>query len=123
MKEYNITYEWSFNMQEFFRSGHFLSMRSSVYWYTGGAHPNHGITTLNFLGPDHGLCTINDLLGHDEEKAFRILEYCKKVLIAMFDGENMDDFITQSFEDRDNTWSLASQFSFDDRGVTMNFSP
>jgi hypothetical protein len=63
------------------------------------------------------------LLGHDEEKAFRILEYCKKVLIAMFDGENMDDFITQSFEDRDNTWSLASQFSFDDRGVTMNFSP
>jgi hypothetical protein len=123
MKEYNITYEWNFNMQEFFRSGHFLSMRSSVYWYTGGAHPNHGITTLNFLGPDHGLCTINDLLGHDEEKAFRILEYCKKVLIAMFDGENMDDFITQSFEDRDNTWSLASQFSFDDRGVTMNFSP
>jgi hypothetical protein len=32
MKEYNITYEWNFNMQEFFRSGHFLSMQSSVYW-------------------------------------------------------------------------------------------
>jgi len=121
--EYNAPHEWGLNMQEFFRRGEFLSVRSSVYWYSGGAHPNHGVTTLNFLGPDYGLCSINDLLGHDADNAFRLLEYCKKVLLAMFDGEGLEDFITHSFEDRKPTWGLASQFSFDDRGLTMNFSP
>lgn len=123
IKEYNLPHEWGFTMQEFFRCGDFLSVRSSLYWYGGGAHPNHGITTLNFLGPDYGLCTIQDLLGHDDEKAFRLVDYCKKVLLAMFDGEGLEDFITHYFEDRKYTWDLASQFNFDDRGLTINFSP
>lgn len=123
IKEYNLPHEWGFTMQEFFRRGDFLSVRSSLYWYGGGAHPNHGITTLNFLGPDYGLCTIQDLLGHDDDKAFRLVEYCKKVLLAMFDGDGLEDFITHSFEDRKYTWNLASQFNFDDRGLTINFSP
>ncbi len=123
IKEYNMPHEWGFTMQEFFRHGDFLSVRSSIYWYGGGAHPNHGITTLNFLGPDYGFCTIKDLLGHDDDKAFRLVNYCKKVLLAMFDGEGIEDFITHSFEDRKYTWNLASQFNFDDRGLTINFSP
>ncbi len=123
IKESNLPYEWSFAMQEFFRQGDFLSVRSSLYWYGGGAHPNHGITTLNFLGPDFGLCTIQDLLGRDDEKAIRLVDYCKKVLLAMFDGEGLEDFITHSFEDPKHTWDLASQFNIDDRGLTINFSP
>ncbi len=123
IKEYNLPHEWGFTMQEFFRRGDFLSVRSSIYWYGGGAHPNHGITTLNFLGPEYGLCTIKNLLGHDDDKAFRLVDYCKKVLLAMFDGEGLEDFITRSFEDRKYTWNLASQFNFDERGLTINFSP
>ncbi len=123
IKEYNMPHEWGFTMQEFFRRGDFLSVRSSIYWYGGGVHPNHGITTLNFLGHEYGLCTIKDLLGHDDDKAFRLVDYCKKVLLAMFDGEGLEDFITRSFEDRKYTWNLASQFNFDDRGLTINFSP
>lgn len=123
IKEYNLPHEWGFTMQEFFRRGDFLSVRSSIYWYGGGAHPNHGITTLNFLGPDYGLCSIQDLLGHDEDKAFRLVDYCRKVLLAMFDGEGLEDFITRAFEDRKYTWNLVSQFNFDDRGLTINFSP
>ncbi|MGQ3489057.1 RsiV family protein [Roseovarius pacificus] len=45
------------------------------------------------------------------------------MLLAMFDGEGIEDFITNSFEDRKHTWNLASQFNFDDRGLTINFSP
>lgn len=123
IKERNLPHEWGLTMQEFFRRGDFLSVRSSLYWYGGGVHPNHGITTLNFLGPDYGLCRIQDLLGRDDDKAFRLVEYCKKVLLAMFDGEGLEDFITRSFEDRRYTWNLASQFNFDDRGLTINFSP
>lgn len=123
IKKYNAPHEWGFTMQEFFRRDDFLSIRSSVFWYGGGAHPNHAITTLNFLGPDYGFCTMQDLLGHDDEKAFRLVEYCKKVLLAMFDGEGHEDFIVRSFEDRKYTWNLAAQFNFDDRGLTINFSP
>ncbi|MBR9653533.1 TIR domain-containing protein [Thalassovita aquimarina] len=123
VKDYNAPHEWGFTMQEFFRRGDFLSVRSSLYWYAGGAHPNHGITTLNFLGPEFGYCSIKDLLDHDDEKAFRLVEYCKKVILAMFDGEGLEDFISNSFEDRQYTWDLASQYNFDDRGLTINFSP
>lgn len=123
IKEHNVPHEWGFAMRKFYRRGDFLSVRSSIYWYGGGVHPNHGFTTLNFLGPDYGLCTIMDLLGHDDKKAFRLVEYCKKVLLAMFDGEGLEEFITLSFEDRKYTWNLASQFNFDERGLTFNFIP
>lgn len=123
IKDRNVPHEWGFMMQEFFRRRDFLSVRSSVYWYAGGAHPNHGITTLNFLGPEFGYCSIKDLFGHNDENAFRLVEYCKKVLLAMFENEGLTDFITNSFENRQYTWSLASQYNFDDRGLTINFSP
>lgn len=123
IKEYNMPHEWGFTMQEFFRHNDFLSVRSSIYWYGGGAHPSHAITTQNFLGPDYGRCTIEDLLGRDDNKAIRLVDYCKKMLLAMFDGEGIEDYITQSFEDRNYTWNLVSQFNFDDRGLTINFSP
>lgn len=118
-----IPFEWSFLMQEFFRRGDFLSVRSSIYYYMGGAHGNHGITTLNFLGPKYGQCSIRDLLGRDDERVFRLVDYCKKVLLAMFDGEGVDEFIGSAFADRGNAWDLASQFNLDDRGLTINFSP
>lgn len=122
-KEYNAPHEWNYNMQEFFRHRDFLSVRSSVYFYTGGAHPNYAVTTLNFLGPEYGLCSINDLLGHDRDKAARLLEYCKNVLIAMFDEEGPKDFIYDTFQNEKYTWNLASQFNYDEKGLTVNFSP
>lgn len=123
IKEYNAPYEWSLSMQEFFRHDDFVSTRSLIFSYMGGAHPNYGITTLNFLGPKFGLCSINNLLGHNEEKAFRLIEYCKKVLLAMFDDEGIKEFVSESFSNTKFTWSLASQFNFDTRGLTINFSP
>ena len=110
-------------MQEFFRHDDFVSTRSLIFSYMGGAHPNYGITTLNFLGPKFGLCSINNLLGHNEENAFRLIEYCKKVLLAMFDDEGIKEFVSESFSNTKFTWSLASQFNFDTRGLTINFSP
>lgn len=123
IKEVGAPYVSAFTMQEFFRRGEFLSVQSSLYWYMGGAHPNHGITTLNFLGTEFGLASIEDLLGRDDEKAYRLVKYCKKVLLAMFDEEGLGDYIEESFEDQKNIWSLASQYNFDDRGLTINFSP
>ena len=120
---YGAPFEWSINMQEFFQRGEILSIRSSIFWYGGGVHPSHTTTTLNFLGSEAGHCTIEDLLGNDESSAIKLLAYCKKVLLAMFDGEDMDDFLNRSFDDPANVWTLSEQFSLDDRGVTINFSP
>lgn len=123
-REYKAPFEWNFNMQEFFRSGDLLSIRSSVYFYTGGAHPNYGTTTLNFLGPNYGLCSINELLGHEKEKASRLLDYCEKVLVAMFDdGDVPKDYINDTFKNSNYTWRLTSQYNFDKKGLTINFSP
>ncbi|AXS39538.1 TIR domain-containing protein [Breoghania sp. L-A4] len=123
IKDFNTPYDWEFSMQEFFRHGEFISVRNSFYQFMGGAHPSHGIATMNFLGPEFGFSSIKDMLSHDDEKAFRLVEYCKKVLLAMFDGNGLDEFIVDTFEDRKNTWNLASQYNFDDRGLTINFSP
>lgn len=124
-QEYNTPYEWGVKMQEFFRRKNFLSIRSSIYWYSGGAHPNYGITTLNFFGPDYGECTIKDLLGYSDENVGRLLAYCKKVLLAMFDSESevAENYIAEMLDNPNHSWILASHFNIDDRGLTMNFSP
>lgn len=124
-REYNTPFEWGIKMQEFFRRKNFLSIRSSIYWYSGGVHPNYGITTLNFLGPDYGQCTIKDLLGYNDENVARLLAYCKKVLLAMFDNESEaeENYIAEMLDNPNHSWKLASHFNIDDRGLTMNFSP
>ena len=88
---------------------------------TGGAHPSYGTTSQNFLSTEYGLCSIYDLLGNDDLKANRLLDYCKKVLVAMLEGQ--EDFLTGALEMQKNPWGLLSQFNCDARGLTINFSP
>lgn len=118
-----ILYEWGFNMQEFFRKDQVVSIRSSYYIWAGGAHPSHGITTQNFLGAEHGFCSMSDLLGNDSSKAFKLLNYCKKVLVAMVDDDRVGEIIEGYTDDESNIWKLISQYNIDNRGITINFSP
>ncbi|WP_158243136.1 TIR domain-containing protein [Acidimangrovimonas sediminis] len=123
IREYGTPYVWETNMQEFFHQRDLLSIRSSYFWHMGGAHPNHGITTLNFLGQKYGFCTIKDILGHREECAYKLLDYCEKVLAAMLEAENATEYMSNAFKERRYTWQLVSQYNFDQRGITINFSP
>ena len=108
-------------MQKFFRRGEYVSVRSLVFVDTCGAHPNYGITNQNFLSTEHGLCSRCHLLGNDDSKALRLLDHCKKVLAAMFEGQ--EDFLRGDLEMRKSAWGLLSQFNCDALGLAINFSP
>jgi len=41
----------------------------------------------------------------------------------MFDEEGPKDFINDAFQNEKYTWNLASQFNYDEKGLTVNFSP
>src|SRR5690606_15088613 len=43
---------WEMTTEEFFSAGEIISVRFYTYEYLGGAHPNHYVETMNFLGSD-----------------------------------------------------------------------
>ncbi|PBB91715.1 hypothetical protein CK215_15760 [Mesorhizobium sp. WSM3864] len=120
-----MKHEWSINAEEVYRNSTQLSLRFYTYiGFVGAAHPNHYITTLNFLGEEMGSVTIEQLFGHSAESALKVLTYCEKVIIAEFEGEiDQDTFFEGYKETEEQVWKLLSQFNFDRQGMTFNFSP
>lgn len=117
--------EWSINTEEFFRSGDMISLRFYNYiGYSGAAHPNHHITTLNFFGEDTGTLDIDQLLGRSPESAQKIITYCEKVIAAQSELELGGQSIFEYYKnDEADAWKLLAQFGFDRQGLTFNFSP
>lgn len=120
-----VKHEWSVNVEEAYRNGDLLSVRFYTYiGFAGAAHPNHYITTLNFLGDDAGSVTIEQLLGHSGEYAQKVLAYCEKVILAEFEEEITKDTFFEGYkETEEQVWRLLAQFNFDRQGMTFNFSP
>ncbi len=120
-----IKHEWSINADEVYRSGDLLSVRFYTYiGFAGAAHPNHYITTLNFLGEEKGSTSIEQMLGHSSESAQKLLTYCETVILAEFEGEiDKDTFFDGYRETDEQVWKLLGQFNFDPQGMTFNFSP
>lgn len=118
-------HEWSISAEEFFRAGDLVSARFYTYIsYARAAHPNHYITTMNFFGENSGTVTIEQLLGHSVEDAFKVLTYCEKVIIAEFEGELEKDSFFEGYKEMEGqVWKLLGQFNFDRQGMTFNFSP
>lgn len=120
-----LKHEWSINAEEIFRSGDIVSIRFYTYiGFAGAAHPNHYITTMNFLGEEAGSLSIGDLLAHSTENAHKILSFCEKVILAEFEGEIEKDTLFEGYkETEEDLWKLLGQFNFDRQGMTFNFSP
>ena len=115
-------YEQFSRTEEFFRIGEYLSLRIFNYYDFKGAHPNHFVKTLNFAGSDFGKLSIQDLMSNNEENARRVLKYCQKVVSAFHEGTLEEDFL-ESYAVGDDIWRLLGQFSYDEKGITFNFSP
>ncbi len=122
IKEYGTLYYWSMHSQEFYKGGDVLSVRFYMNTYMGGAHGNHAVTTLNFLGDPHGYVSIEELLLWELTAAKRILTYCRKVLEATF-STLPEGFLDQAFTDEANIWKLLAQYGIDAKGLTVNLSP
>jgi hypothetical protein len=118
------SFSWELTTEEFFLSGQLLSVRFYTYDYLGGAHPNHRVESLNFIGPESGLLDIRELLGDDFDNARRLIDYCERVVVASFaDEESPADFHLLDKNDEERVWQALEQFNLDSRGVTFNFSP
>lgn len=118
------SYFWGVTTEEFFLQGQMLSLRFYTYYYFGGAHPNHYVETLNFLGPGQGALGIRELLDNDNKRARRLIDYCERVVSASFDEEESPmEFHLLDKNDEEQVWSALEEFNFDSKGMTFNFSP
>jgi len=116
--------EWSIRVEEFFRQGEFVSLRMFVNWYgSGAAHPNHGITTLNFGGSEIGQFGIYDLFAGEDETAKYLIQYVdldlRRQHLSTEGGFEYLSFPTSPKE----AWQYFEQISIDRTGLTINFSP
>lgn len=118
------SFSWELTTEEFFLKDDMLSVRFYTFDYLGGAHPNHYVETLNFVGPKHGQLQIRALLDDDFKRARRLIDYCERVVIASFDEEEGPlEFHLLNKDDEDDVWQALEQFNLDNKGVTFNFSP
>lgn len=116
-------FAWEMRCEEFFAEGEIVSARFYSYYDTGGAHPNHHITTRNFLGEKRGSVSIEQLLGRKEATARKVLGYCETVLRASLESAQPTFFADHLKDDVQSIWELLSQYGVDRRGVTINLSP
>lgn len=116
-------YSWEMTCEEFFTKDDVVSVRFYSYHHLGGAHGNHHITSLTFLGEQHGLVDVRSLFRNDVEKAKRVLNYCKQVVVAGLEGVELADINTFVGEAEDAVWGALAQYNVDTRGLTFNFAP
>ncbi|MGO4619946.1 TIR domain-containing protein [Ensifer sp. 2YAB10] len=120
--EYFRPRDFQLKADEFFCFGEFVSIQYLVYFDHGGAHGNFRTQTSNFFGSQRGKVTIRDLLSHDDDKALRVLSYCLKVVEAGLDEPEPQIWHVNT-TDPEDAWRVLENFSFDNRGLTFNFSP
>lgn len=116
--------EWSLSVKEFYREDDALSLQLFHYSDAGGAHPNHGVSTMNFGGDDIGKFGITEILSTDEATLKYITKYCeldaRRQFLEPEGGESPIDFA--EYVER-HYWKLFDQFNFDKNGLVINFSP
>ncbi len=115
---------WSLQLEEVFREGDLISLRFFMFQDSGGAHPSHGIYTLNFAGQNQGKIEIGHLVSYNEDVAKYIIDFIQIDIERQFRaiGESMDINIVEWTGDKDR-WKVLEQFNFNRNGITFNLSP
>lgn len=115
---------WSRSVGEFFRHEDILSLKIKYYEYFGGAHGNHGISTLNFAGADYGKISLGNLFDNRIDLINYITKYCElditRQLLAVGDEINLD---IKSTTHSDDLYELFKNFSFNKNGLTFDMNP
>jgi hypothetical protein len=111
------------NSDVFFESRDIVSLRFYNYFgWARAAHPNHHVTSLNFLGESRGKVEIQYLFANNDDTARKVLKAAERIIVASLDG--VDGFTFDDYtSDITSVWSLISQYNVDSRGLTINISP
>jgi hypothetical protein len=122
--EHDRPMEWSLQLEEFFRQGDLISLRFFWFQDAGGAHPSHGIGTINFAGQNHGKLSLDHLFWHNEDVAKYVLDFCQIDIDRQLRAVGRKLELDIRDWDRDtNIWNVIQEFSFNYKGITFNLSP
>jgi len=113
---------WSMRVEEFFRSGELVSIRTSVSWYwSGAAHNEYGYSSINFGGSTCGKIGLRELLDGSAGTA-DFLKYCEIDLRRQLIEYEPVEFLSYP-KNAEEAWKAFGEFNFDNHGLTINFSP
>ena len=120
-KHQDGTGDWYLSITEFHRSGELVSLTvGGTSYFSGAAHPNHSLRTINLLGPNCGRVTIGEMFDHSDS-AYQILlerslaELRQQGAFSEENGPRSDYFA-------DIGWELFEQFNVNDKGLVLNLS-
>jgi hypothetical protein len=123
-----MKYSWEMTCEQFFRADEIVSLRLTEYFFSGGAHGNYQISTLNYFGNEpinmeRGRGTLGiDQLIHDDDSATAMFEMCRDQIIEFIENAKEDFGFRQDLASLPH-WDLLKAFNIGPGGLTFNFSP
>ena len=112
---------WELTISEFHRKGELVSLTfGSFSYFSGAAHPNHGIATINMMGPDAGIMSAEDLFDSSPAALSFITDFVNLDLRRQAAGS--EELVDVSPYAETYGWGLYEHFSFNEAGMQLNLS-
>lgn len=112
---------WEIHISEFHRKGELVSLAAGSFnYFAGTVHPNHGIKTINILGPQAGVMSVHDLFAGNADALDFLTEYVNLDLRRQFLNTEETFSITSYAETYG--WDLYEHYSFNEAGMQINLS-
>jgi hypothetical protein len=112
---------WELHITEFHRKGQLVSLVvATASYFSGTAHPNHGVYTINILGEQGGIMTASDLFESSNDGLSFLTDYVNLDLRRQYVGSNETVDISNYAETYG--WSLYDQYNFNEAGMQLNLS-
>lgn len=112
---------WELHLTEFHRKGQLVSlMVASWSYFTGAAHPSHGVQSINILGEGAGIVPVADLFEGSNDGLKFITDFVNLDLRRQYldaeDKPNMSQYAEE------NGWILFEHYNFNESGMQINLS-
>ena len=112
---------WEINVSEFHRKGELVSLTIGSYnYFARAAHPNHGIGTINVLGPQAGVMSAYDLFDGNADALAFLTEYVNLDVRRQSAGSGQE--LDISYYANSYSWELYEHYAFNEAGMQINLS-
>lgn len=113
--------DWELHVSEHYRKGQLVSLTvGTSSYFSGAAHPNHGLQSINILGEDAGIVLAADLFDTSSEALKFLTDYVNLDLRRQYGGSG--DEIDLTYYADTYGWEFFDQFNFNEAGMQLNFS-
>jgi hypothetical protein len=112
---------WEMHVSEHYRKGQLVSLSiGTSSYFSGAAHPNHGVQSINILGEAAGIVTAADLFDTSSEALKFLMDYVDLDLRRQYGGTG-DEIVLSTYAETYG-WEFFDQFNFNEAGMQLNFS-